>query len=149
VTTVEAAPSADAVPAVAGADSGRAPQRHGYEHLVPLFAERAALPDGHPRRERLRDELITGYLPVARNIARKYGSRGENVDDLQQVAMVGLVLAVDRFDHQRGIEFLSFAVPTIAGEVLRHLRDRTMAVRVPRRLRQLQSQIYDAAAELG
>ena len=63
--------------------------------------------------------------------------------------MVGLVLAVDRFDHQRGIEFLSFAVPTITGEVLRHFRDRTTPVRVPRRLRQLQSQIYDAAAELG
>jgi len=150
VTTVTAAaPPADAVPAVAGVGSGRGLLRHGYEHLAPLFAEHAALPDGHPRRERLGDELITGYLPVARNIARKYGSRGESLDDLQQVAMLGLVLAVDRFDHRRGVDFLSFAVPTVAGEVLRHLRDRTAAVRVPRRLRQLQSQIYDAAADLG
>jgi RNA polymerase sigma-B factor len=129
--------------------TGRSPQQHGYEHLVPLFAEHAALPDGHPRRERLRSALISGYLPVARNIARKYGYRGENPDDLEQVATVGLVLAVDRFDPTRGIDFLSFAVPTITGEVLRHFRDRTAAVRVPRRLRQLQSQIYDAAAQLG
>lgn len=146
MTTVEAAAS----PTLVEVDSaGRTPQRHGYEHLVPLFAEHAALPDGHPRRERLRSALINGYLPVARHIARKYGCRGENVDDLQQVAAVGLVLAVDRFDPARGIDFLSFAVPTITGEVLRHYRDRATAVRVPRRLRQLQSQIYDAAAELG
>ena len=119
--------------------TGRSPQQHGYEHLVALFAEHAALPDGHPRRERLRSALISGYLPVARNIARKYGYRGENPDDLEQVATVGLVLAVDRFDPTRGIDFLSFAVPTITGEVLRHFRDRTAAVRVPRRLRRAAS----------
>jgi RNA polymerase sigma-B factor len=122
---------------------------HGYEHLAPLFAEHAALPDGHPRRARLRSALISGHLPLASNIARRYRYRGENVDDLQQVATVGLVLAVDRFDPTRGIEFLSFAVPTITGEVLRHFRDRATPVRVPRRLRQLQSQIFEAASELG
>ena len=127
----------------------RSTRRTGYEHLAPLFARRVALPDGHPDRERLRAALIAGYLPVARHIARRYGYRGEDPGDLEQVASVGLVLAVDRFDPGRDIEFLSFAVPTITGEVLRHFRDRATAIRVPRRLRQLQSRIYDTAAELA
>ena len=93
--------------------------RNAYEHLAPLFAQYAALPQGDPRRERLRTELIAGYLPVARNIARRYSRRGEPSQDVEQVASVGLVLAVDRFDPGRGIDFLSFAIPTINGEVLR------------------------------
>ena len=123
--------------------------RSGYEHLAPLFAERAGLPEGHPRRERLRDELIAGHLPLARNIARRYGYRGGNPEDLVQVASVGLVLAVDRFDPGRGTDFLSFAVPTISGEVLRYFRDRVSTIRMPRRLRAMQSRVYDSAAELG
>ena len=121
----------------------------GYEHLAPLFAERAALPEGHPRRERLRGELIAGYLPVALHIARRYRHRGEPPQDLEQVASVGLILAVDRFDPGRGIDFLSFAIPTITGELLRYFRDRVHIIRVPRRLRALQSRICDAAGELA
>ena len=128
---------------------GERPQPNGYEHLAPLFVERGALPEGHPRRRRLRDELVGGYLPVAQHIARRHGHRGENADDLEQVARLGLILAVDRFDPERGVDFLSFAVPTITGEVQRYFRDRANAIRVPRRLRELQSTIYDAAAELG
>ena len=101
-----------------------ADRRTGYEHLAPLFAELVRVPDGDPRRARLREELITGYRPVAQHIARRYAYRGENPDDLEQVATLGLVLAVDRFEQDRGIDFLSFAVPTITGEVLRHFRDR-------------------------
>jgi RNA polymerase sigma-B factor len=114
-----------------------------------VFAERATLPEGDPRRERLRDELIAGHLPVARHIARRYAHRGDNAEDLVQVASVGLVLAVDRFDPARGVDFLSFAVPTISGEVLRYFRDRANPIRTPRRLRAVQSMIYDAVAELG
>jgi RNA polymerase sigma-B factor len=123
--------------------------RTGYEHLAPLFAERAVLPADHPRCKRLRAELIAGYLPVARHIARRYAHRGDNPEDLEQVASVGLVLAVDRFDPGREVDFLSFAVPTISGEVLRYFRDRANTIRTPRRLRALQSMIYDAAAELA
>lgn len=138
------------VDAVAVAEpAGRDPGRTGYEHLTPLFAEHAALPDGDARREALRDELICGYMPVARHIARRYRHRGENTDDLEQVATLGLILAVDRFEPVRGVEFLSFAVPTITGEVLRHFRDKATTIRVPRRLRALQAAIFDAAAELG
>jgi RNA polymerase sigma-B factor len=132
------------------ADAGQQPAcRNGYEHLAPLFVEFAALPEGHPDRERLRDELIAGYLPVARNVARRYVRRGEPLQDLEQVASVGLVLAVDRFDPGREVDFLSFAVPTINGEVLRYFRDRVHTIRPPRRLRELQSRIHDAVAELA
>jgi RNA polymerase sigma-B factor len=129
--------------------SQQAARPHGYEHLAPLFVERDKLPAGHPHRDRLRDELIAGYRPVAQHIARRYAYRGEPADDLAQVAMLGLVLAVDRFEAERGVDFLSFAVPTITGEVLRHLRDRSTSIRVPRRLRELQASIYDTAAVLG
>jgi RNA polymerase sigma-B factor len=124
-------------------------RRNGYEHLAPLFVECRGLPVGDPRRAALRCELIAGYRPVAQHIARKYAHRGENTDDLEQVGTVGLILAVDRFQPERGVDFLSFAVPTITGEVLRYFRDRSMAVRVPRRLRELQASIYDTAGELG
>lgn len=127
----------------------RSARRTGYEHLAPLFAERAALPEGHPRREWLRGELVAGYLPVVRHISRRYRFRGEPPQDLEQVASVGLILAVDRFDPGRDIDFLSFAVPTITGEVLRYFRDRAQTIRVPRRLRELQSRIHDAGAELA
>src|SRR3954465_3448796 len=137
------------VPRPAGPEQGRPERRHGYEHLAPLFAERAALPDGHPRRERLRAQLIAGYLPVARHIAHRYGYRGEHPHDLEQVASVGLILAVDRFDPGRDVDFLSYGVPTITGEVLRHFRDRSAMIGMPRRLRALQGQIYDVAAELA
>jgi RNA polymerase sigma factor (sigma-70 family) len=123
--------------------------RNAYEHLAPLFAQYAALPQGDPRRERLRTELIAGYLPVAQNIARRYSRRGEPSQDVEQVASVGLVLAVDRFDPGREVDFLSFAIPTINGEVLRHFRDRVHTIRPPRRLRELQSRIHDAAAAGG
>jgi RNA polymerase sigma-B factor len=123
--------------------------RTEYEHLAPLFVEHAALPENHPHRRRLRTELIAGYLPVARHIARRFRSRGEPSQDVEQVAALGLILAVDRFEPGRQIDFLSFAVPTITGEVLRYFRDRTRTIRMPRRLRELQSRVYDAAGELA
>jgi len=143
-----ALPRAATVPEQAGPVQ-RPAYRNGYEHLAPLFAEHAALPEGHPQRERLRAELIAGYLPVARNVARRYVRRGESPQDVEQVASVGLILAVDRFDPGREVDFLSFAVPTINGEVLRYFRDRVHTIRTPRRLRELQSRIHDAVADLA
>ncbi|MET9487868.1 SigB/SigF/SigG family RNA polymerase sigma factor [Nocardia sp. NPDC006630] len=109
-----------------------------YDNLEPLFARLAQLSDGDPRRKPLRDDLIERCLPLAENIARKYAGRGENYEDLLQTARVGMVVAINRFDPDFGASFLSFAIPTIMGEVRRHFRDYTWAVRVPRRLKELQ-----------
>jgi len=84
-----------------------------------------------------RDELIEAYLPLARAVARRYAGRGESLDDLYQVASVGLIKAIDRYDLQRGYELESYAVPTIVGEIKRHFRDRAWSVHVPRRLKEL------------
>jgi RNA polymerase sigma-B factor len=87
-------------------------------------------------------------MPLARHLANRYSGRGEPSDDLYQVAIVGLIKAVDRFDADRGIEFAGFAVPTIVGELKRHFRDRTWSVRVPRRLQELRLAITGANADL-
>jgi RNA polymerase sigma-B factor len=107
----------------------------------------AALDD--PRRRELRTALVTEYLSVAEHIARRFSGRGESYDDLVQVARVGLINAVDRFEPDRGTDFLSFAVPTIMGEVRRHFRDASWSVRVPRRLKELHLQIGQVSGELG
>jgi len=119
-----------------------------YAHLMPLFVERSRLPDGDRRRPALRRALITGYLPVAQHIARRFRNRGENLDDLEQVAALGLINAVDRFEVDREVDFLAFAVPTITGELQRHHRDRVATIRVPRRVRALQAMALRAADEL-
>ena len=120
-----------------------------YAHLGPLFVEFAGLPADHPDRIALRNKLVTGYLPVVQHIARRFAGRGEPVDDLEQAGTVGLLNAVDRFEPDRGIDFLSYAVPTITGEVRRHFRDRTWSMRVPRRLKDLQSSINGAVGPLS
>jgi RNA polymerase sigma-B factor len=114
-----------------------------------MFAELAATPAGDPRRERLRDALVTEHLPVARHIARRFGHRGEPHDDLAQVATLGLINAVDRFDPERGSDFLSFAVPTIMGEVRKYFRDSSWSVRMPRRLKELHLAINAGSARLS
>jgi RNA polymerase sigma-B factor len=117
-------------------------------HLEHLFDERSRLPADDPHQLILRDQLITGYLPLARNVARKHAYRTENVDDLVQDATLGLINAVDRFEPERGANFLSFAIPTMTGEVLRHFRDRSDTIRLPRRLLEEQGVLRQAVAEL-
>lgn len=102
-----------------------------------------------PRRSALRDELVTRCLPLAEHIARRFDGRGESHDDLVQVARVGLVNAVDRFDVARGFDFVSFAVPTIMGEVRRHFRDAGWAIRVPRRMKELHLSLSKATSDLS
>ena len=113
------------------------PPSHNYEHLEPLLAAYAASPAGSCERARLRERLIAGYLPVARNIARRHAQRGEPIEDLTQTATIGLINAIDRYDLTRGEHFLSFAFPTIAGEVRRYFRDKGWSMQVPRRLKAL------------
>jgi len=85
----------------------------------------------------LRNELVQEHIRLAEFIARRFVHRGEPLDDLRQVALIGLVKAVERFEPDRGLQFSSFATPTIMGELKRHFRDKGWAVRVPRRVQEL------------
>jgi RNA polymerase sigma-B factor len=89
------------------------------------------------RDRALRNELVEDHVRLAEFLARRFEHRGEVLDDLKQVALVGLLKAVERFEPERGLQFSSFATPTIVGELKRHFRDRGWAVRVPRRLQEL------------
>jgi RNA polymerase sigma-B factor len=100
-----------------------------------------------------RELLIENHLGLVRALARRYAGRGEQFEDLVQIGTIGLIKAVDRFDPARGVELQSYAVPMIVGEIKRHFRDRSWAVHVPRRLKELNlrlmSLLDDLAAHLG
>ena len=96
-----------------------------------------------------RDQLAERFLPLARQLARRYQRADEPLDDLIQVASLGLIKAIDRFDPAREVAFSSYAVPTILGELKRHFRDRTWSVRVPRDLQELALKVDKAVAELS
>lgn len=99
--------------------------------------------------ERAREELVQRYLPLARRLARRYQRSEEPLEDLMQVASLGLLKAVDRYDTSRDTAFSSFAVPTILGELRRHFRDRTWSVRVPRELQELALRVDKTASALS
>ncbi len=113
-----------------------------------MFAELSTLPDGSAERAALRDRLVRMHLPLVEHLARRFRNRGEPLDDLKQVATIGLIKAVDRFDIQRGVEFSTYATPTVVGEIKRHFRDKGWAVRVPRRLQELRLALVTATADL-
>ena len=114
-----------------------------------MFRELSGLSDGSSARERQRERIVERCLPLADHIARRFDGRGEPREDLVQVARVGLVNAVNRFDVEAGSDFVSFAVPTIMGEVRRHFRDNSWSVKVPRRLKELHLRLGAATAELS
>ena len=87
------------------------------------------------RDPQFRDELVESYLPLAKAVARRFEGRGIELDDLQQVASLALLKAVERFDLSRGFRFVTYAVPTIAGDVRNYIRDKTNGMRVPRDMR--------------
>ncbi|MFK0286042.1 SigB/SigF/SigG family RNA polymerase sigma factor [Streptomyces sp. NPDC090499] len=127
----------------------RTPSRRTHDDApdtAALFARLALLGEG-PERDAVRDELVGAWLPMAHRIAGRFRDRGESVEDLRQVAALGLVKAVDRYDPSRGA-FESYAVPTITGEVKRHFRDRMWALRVPRRVQELRNRVRVARREL-
>src|SRR3954469_1865748 len=95
--------------------------------------------ENHDEQARL--ELVERTLPLSRTLARRYANKGEALDDLEQVAALGLVKAIDRFDLSRDVRFTTFAVPTIAGEIKRHFRDRGWMIRVPRDVQELTARI--------
>lgn len=119
-----------------------------YDNIEPILEQLAQLGAQDPGRPILREDIIGRCLPLADHIARRFAGRGENFEDLQQIARLGLLLAIDRFDPTYGAGFLAFAVPTIIGEVRRHFRDRTWAVRVPRRIKEIQQLLGPATDAL-
>ncbi|MFI6694030.1 SigB/SigF/SigG family RNA polymerase sigma factor [Streptomyces sp. NPDC050433] len=112
------------------------------------FERAAGLPDG-PEKDRTREEIVCAWLPMADRLAGRFRHRGEALEDLRQVAAIGLVKAVERYDPYRGTAFESFAVPTITGELKRHFRDRLWSVHVPRRVQELRGRVRDARDELA
>ncbi len=114
-----------------------------------LFYELRALPDGSAEKAELRNRLVRMHLPLVEHLARRFRNRGEPLDDLTQVATIGLIKSVDRFDPDRGVEFSTYATPTVVGEIKRHFRDKGWAVRVPRRLQELRLSLTTATAELS
>ena len=102
-----------------------------------LFAEMHDPASSPERRTLIREDLVRLHLPLVEHLARRFLNRGEPYDDLLQVGTIGLIKAVDRFDTDRGVEFSTYATPTIVGEIKRHFRDKGWAIRVPRRLQEL------------
>ena len=98
--------------------------------------------------EEARDQLIVSHLNLVRFLASKFKNRGEPLDDLVQVGTIGLIKAIDRFDPARGLEFTTFATPTILGEIKRHFRDKGWSVRVPRRLQELSAKVNQTVDDL-
>ena len=120
-----------------------------YEDVTEMFRRLATLDPGSADFLRHREAIAQRCLPLAHHIARRYRGRGQPHDDLVQAACVGLVNAVNRFDLENGADFVSFAVPTMMGEVRLYFRDCGWAVKVPRRMKDLQAQLNRARAELS
>lgn len=123
-----------------------AEQRAREHEILAVMAE---LPADDPGRATLRDELVTMHLPLVHHLARRFRDRGEPHDDLVQVGTIGLIKAVDRFDPDRGVEFSTYATPTVVGEIKRHFRDKGWSVRVPRRLQELRMAIGRVSQDLS
>jgi RNA polymerase sigma-B factor len=115
---------------------------------VDAFRRLATLPQGH-QRDTLREEIVESWLPMAERLAGRFRSRGENYEDLRQVAALGLVKAVDRYDPELGNAFESYAVPTITGEIKRHFRDHMWTLHVPRRVQDLRNRVRFAGQDLS
>jgi len=123
--------------------SAEATDPNGREELRRKFEAYA-----QTRDQAIRDVLVTAHMGLAEYLARRFTNRGEPLDDLMQVASLGLLKAVDRFDPERGLEFSTYATPTIVGELKRHFRDKGWAVRVPRRVQELHLRLGAVVSQL-
>ncbi|GGW38183.1 RNA polymerase sigma factor SigF [Streptomyces caelestis] len=137
-------------------EAPRARHAQGAQHGSPdrsgareMFLKLRTLDSGSPEYAELRNQLVRMHLPLVEHLARRFRNRGEPLDDLTQVATIGLIKSVDRFDPDRGVEFSTYATPTVVGEIKRHFRDKGWAVRVPRRLQELRLSLTTATAELS
>lgn len=135
-------------PQTVPAGSSSTGTQHDHGATGPSDAELFARLRNHGD-ERAREQLVERYLPLARRLAHRYQRVEEPIDDLVQVASLGLLKAVDRFDTGREVVFSSYAVPTILGELKRHFRDRTWSVRVPRDLQEMALRVNRALSSLS
>jgi RNA polymerase sigma-B factor len=124
---------------------------HGHDRTAArdFFNRLATIEQGSTEWMAIREKLVEMHLPLVEHLARRFRNRGEPLDDLVQVATIGLIKSVDRFDPERGVEFSTYATPTIVGEIKRHFRDKGWAVRVPRRLQELRLSLTSATADLS
>ena len=123
-------------------------RRDDYADVLEMFHHLARLEEGTTTHQRHRDRIIERCMPMADHVALHFDRRGEALDDLVQVARVGLLNAVRRFDPTLGSPFIAFAIPTMMGEVRRHFRDHAWTMHVPRRIRDLHVQISRATTDL-
>ncbi|WP_413758923.1 RNA polymerase sigma factor SigF [Streptomyces sp. MMBL 11-3] len=129
--------------------SGASHDSHNRSGARAKFVELRELDATSREYAELRNQLVRMHLPLVEHLARRFRNRGEPLDDLTQVATIGLIKSVDRFDPERGVEFSTYATPTVVGEIKRHFRDKGWAVRVPRRLQELRLALTTATAELS
>ncbi|MFJ7340570.1 RNA polymerase sigma factor SigF [Streptomyces sp. NPDC101110] len=139
------AASPEAAPAVAQRSSRGADTRALTQ---VLFAQLKELQPGTPEHDRVRGALIEANLPLVRYAAARFRSRNEPMEDVVQVGTIGLINAIDRFDPDRGVQFPTFAMPTVVGEIKRYFRDNVRTVHVPRRLHELWVQVNSATEDL-
>jgi RNA polymerase sigma-B factor len=118
------------------------------ERNAELFALLGDADTSGAERATAREDLVRLHLPLVEHCARRFRNRGEPFEDLVQVGTIGLIKAVDRFEADRGVEFSTYATPTIIGEIKRYFRDKGWAIRVPRRLQELRMQIVTTTSEL-
>lgn len=131
-----------------GAPSRRPDERISDELIASMLDTLTQLPPGSPEHGHIRTHVVEVCAPYATALARRFTHRGEPFDDLNQVAMVGLLKAVDGYDPQRGREFVAYATPTILGELRRYFRDRTWSMTVPRRYKDMRLLVNAAREEL-
>jgi RNA polymerase sigma-B factor len=116
---------------------------------IRLLTELHGLPEASPQRQVLRDKLVEMHMPLVEYLARRFSGRNEPLPDLVQVGAIGLLKSIDRFDPGRGLEFSTYATPTILGEIKRYFRDSGWLVHVPRRAQELQATLATSRAELS
>jgi RNA polymerase sigma-B factor len=148
ITTVKAETGTTELPEVA--DPSKVAPRDARELSRQFFDRLATLEEGTPEYQYARNTLIEMNMSLVRYAAGRFRSRGpEEMEDIVQVGMIGLIKAIDRFELSREVEFTSFAVPYIVGEIKRFFRDTSWAVHVPRRLQEARVQLARATEELG
>ncbi|WP_415924920.1 SigB/SigF/SigG family RNA polymerase sigma factor [Streptomyces sp. AK04-3B] len=149
---MEAVEPMEAAPVVEAAEPAPAPERRrGADTRAltqVLFGELKELQPGTPEHNRVRGALIEANLPLVRYAAARFRSRNEPMEDVVQVGTIGLINAIDRFDPERGVQFPTFAMPTVIGEIKRYFRDNVRTVHVPRRLHELWVQVNSATEDL-